>query len=220
MFLGVIVLSLGLIGAGIRLTAAGTGAWWKRKWFWCLGILPLMAHAASLLSAERSNAYRLLFPLSGLVLVYVLYGLRALTAAAKIKPLLHYVGLGALAVGAAWYAHLQSFGLIAEPQGHEWDIVQSSLLRANFNKPTTVYFITPTLEERSTAQVYGDEFGSLSSASPSVPKDMVKAALHERFGPKLPKGGSYTFTAGRDVPAPQAYDVVVDMRRLKQRRVP
>jgi hypothetical protein len=47
---------------------------------------------------------------------------------------------------------------------------------------------------------------------------MFKAALRERFGPKLPKGGSYTFASGRDVPAPMAYDVVIDMRRLKQRK--
>ena len=49
---------------------------------------------------------------------------------------------------------------------------------------------------------------------------MVKAALHERFGTKLPKGGSYTFESGREVPAPQAYDLVIDMRRLKQRKSP
>ncbi|MBI2812888.1 MAG: hypothetical protein HYX71_01225 [Opitutae bacterium] len=220
LFWGAVAVSAALIGAGVRLTPAGTGAWWKRKWFWCLGILPFVAHAAALLSAERSTAYRMLFPLSGLVLVYALFGLRALTSAAKLKPLLHYAGLGVLATGVAWNAHRQAYGLIAEPQGHEWDIVQSALLRASFTKPTKVYFISPTLAERSTDVVCGDEFGSLSSDSPGVPKDMVKAALHERFGAKLPKGGSYTFTAGRDVPAPQAYDVVIDMRRLKQRKAP
>jgi hypothetical protein len=47
---------------------------------------------------------------------------------------------------------------------------------------------------------------------------MVKAALRERFGPKLPKGGSYTFTAGTEAPLPKAYDVVIDMRRLKLRK--
>ena len=219
-FWGAVVVSVGLIGAGIRFTPSGTVAWWKRKWFWGLFILPLVGHGASLITAERSTAYRLLFPLSGLVLVFTIYGLRALATVAGVKPLLHYIGLGVLAMGVAWFAHQQAFALIAEPQGHEWDIVQSSVLRVNFTKPTTVYFITPTLAERSTEQIYGDEFGSLSSDSSTVSKDMVKAALHERFGTKLPKGGSYTLESGREVPASQAYDLVIDMRRLKQRKSP
>ena len=220
LFWSAVLVSVGLIGAGIRLTPSVPAAWWKRKWVWGLFILPLVAHVASLMAAERSTAYRVLFPLSGLVLVFVIYSLRAVATAAKVKPMLHYLGLGVLATGVAWFAHQQAFALIAEPQGHEWDIVQNALLRANFTKPTTVYFITPTLADRSTEEVFGDEFGSLSSDSPSVPKDMVKAALHERFGAKLPKGGSYTFDSGREVPAPQAYDLVIDMRRLKQRKAP
>ena len=219
-FWSAVAVSVILIGAGFRFAPAGTGAWWKRKWLWCLVILPFVAHAAALMSAERSSAYRMLFPLAGLALVYVVHGLRALAGVAKLNALLHYAALATLAVGAAWHASQQAFGLIAEPQGHEWDIVQSSLLRANFNKATKVYFITPTLAERSTDVVCGDEFGSISSTSPGVPKDMVKAALHERFGAKLPKGGSYTFTAGREAPSPSQFDLVIDMRRLKQRKAP
>lgn len=219
-FWSAVVVVLGLIALGFRQKSVAKESWWRRKWVWCLVILPLAAHAISLVAAERSTAYRVLFPLSGLVLVLVIYALRAITTARGIKPLPHYFAVGFLAIGAAWLAHQQAFQLIAEPQGHEWNLVQGSVLRSNFTHPTTVYFVTPTLAERSTERIYGDEFGSLSSDSGAVAGEMFKAALRERFGPKLPKGGSYTFALGRDVPAPMAYDVVIDMRRLKQRKAP
>lgn len=215
-----LVVTVALIGAALRFTPAGPGPWWKRKWFWCLCVLPFLAHGTGLLTAERSTAYRMLFPLSGLALVFAIYGLRALTTAMKVKPLWHYLGLGVLATGAAWFANQQAFDLIAEPQGHEWDLLQAAVLRNNFNLPTTVYLITPAVADRSTERIYGDEFGSLSSTSAAVAADMFKAALHERFGAKLPKGGSYTFKAGPEAPAAPAYDLVIDMRKLKQHRAP
>ena len=217
-FWGAVLVVLGLIALGFRPAAAATEPWWKRKWVWCLIILPFAAHAISLAASERSTAYRVLLPLSGLVLVLAVHALRAITTARGIKPLPHYLGLGFLATGAAWLAHQQAFQLIAEPQGHEWNLVQGAVLRSNFTHPTTVYCILPTLGDRSTERIYGDEFGSLSSDNAGVAGEMVKAALRERFGPKLPKGGSYTFAAGPEAPPPKAYDVVIDMRRLKQRK--
>lgn len=216
-FWGAVVTFLIIIGMGFRMTAKGTGSVLSRKWLWCLVIIPFVAHGVSLAAAERSTAYRVLFPLSGLALVYVIYGLRVLATARAVKPLAHYITLGLLAAGAAVVAHRQAYTLIAEPQGHEWDIMRTAVLRANFSKPIKVYVITPTLEDRSTERVHRDEFGSLSSDSDWVPKEMFKAALHERYPDKLPKGGSVTFASGREEPAADAYDLVIDMRKLKQR---
>jgi hypothetical protein len=210
-----------VIGAGFRLAPAATGAASPRRWLWCLVVIPLIAHSVSLAAAERSTAYRVLFPLSGLVLVYAIYSLRMLANARGVKPLVHYLTLGLLATGAAVVAHRQAFTLIAEPQGHEWDIMRTEVLRANFTKRVKVYVITPTPADRSTERVYADEFGSLSSDSDWAPKEMFKAAVHDRFpGSKLPKGGSYTFASGREVPEPGAYDLVIDMRNLKHRKTP
>ena len=47
---------------------------------------------------------------------------------------------------------------------------------------------------------------------------MVGAAMHERFPAKLPKGGSYTFASGHEIPAAKDYDLVIDMRKLKEHR--
>jgi len=207
-----------IIGLGFRLSARGTGAWFTRKWIWCLVFIPLLAHAVSLAAAERSTAYRTLFALSGLALVLVVHGLRVLAAARGVKPLTLYLALGLLATGAALTAHRNAFLLIAEPQGHEWELVNSAVLRTNFAKAVKVYVITPRTEDRSTERVYVDEFGSLSSDSDWAPKEMFKAALHERFLTKLPKGGSYTFASGRQLPAGTEFDLVIDLRKLKERR--
>jgi hypothetical protein len=210
-----------VIGTGFRLTPPASGVASPRRWLWCLVVIPLIAHSVSLAAAERSTAYRVLFPLSGLVLVYTIYSLRMLANARGVKSKVHYITLGLLATGAAVVAHRQAFTLIAEPQGHEWDIMRSEVLQANFSKPIKVYVITPTLDDRSTDRVYGDEFGSLSSDSDWVPKEMFKAAIHDRFsGSKLPKGGSYTFASGREEPSEGAYDLVIDMRKLKARKAP
>jgi hypothetical protein len=219
-FWGAVVVITIVIVMGFRLTAKGTGSLLSRKWVWCVIILPLIGHGVSLAAAERSVAYRVLFPMSGLVLVLTVYGLRVLATARGVKPLAHYITLGLLAAGAAVVASRQTFLLVAEPQGYEWDMIRTAVLRVNFSKPVKVYVITPTLDDRSTNRVYRDEFGSLSSDSDWTPKEMFKAALHDRFANKLPKGGSYTFASGRQVPAENAYDVVIDMRKLKQRKAP
>ena len=74
------------------------------------------------------------------------------------------------------------------------------------------------MEDRSTGRIYGDEFGSLSSADPQVAAEMVKAALRDRFGDNLPKGGSYTLTTAPTAPAPGAAALLIALRRLKSYR--
>lgn len=212
------VMITALIAAGVRLSLRGATAQIKRKWLWCLVLLPLLAHGASLAAAERSIAYRTLFALSGLVVVLMVHSLRALANAATGKPLLRYVGLAFIAAAVAFMANRNAYQLLAEPQNNEWELVRNALLRANFNQPTKIYAITPALGDRSTNRIYFDEFGSLSSNSDWVPKEMVGAALHERFPGKLPKGGSYTFASGREVPTGKNYDLVIDLRKLKERR--
>ncbi len=219
-FLGAAVVLLTVIVMGFRLAPKTEGSLLRKKWFWCLVLLPVLGHGVSLAAAERSVGYRTLFALSGLVLVLAVYGLRVLATARNVKPLPHYITLGLLAIGAAVVASRQAFTLIAEPQGREWELVRSAVLRANFSKPLKVYCITPTVADRSTDRVHSDEFGSLSADSEWAAKEMFKAALHDRYPDKLPKGGSYTFKAGRDAPPAQAYDLVIDLRRLKQFREP
>ena len=213
-----VVLVAAVIGMGMRISLRQPNPQLKRRWLWCLVFLPFLAHAASLAAAECSIAYRTLFALSGLVVVLMVYSLRTMANAATGKPFLRYIGLVLIAAGAAFLANRNAYQLLAEPQSNEWEIVRGSLLRLNFTKPTKIYAITPSIEDRSTTRIYFDEFGSLSSNSDWVPKEMVGAAMHERFPAKLPRGGNYTFASGREAPVAKDYDLVIDLRKLKEHR--
>ncbi len=212
-----VVVTLVIIGLGVKTAADRTA---KTKWLVCLVALPFLAHLVSLAAAERAIGYRTLFALSGLVLVLVMFALRSLRAAGRIKPWMHYTALGLIIAGAAVAANRNAFTLLAEPQNYEWELVLTPVMRTTFKADTRVYIITPTPADRSTDQIFADEFGSLSSDSDWAPQEMFKCAMRERFGRKLPKGISYTVTLGREAPAAAAYDLVIDMRKLRHWRLP
>jgi len=210
-----VLVTVGVIGWGVKTATEPT---LKKKWLLCLVVLPFLAHAVSFAAAERAIGYRTLFTLSGLVLVLVMFALRSLQAAGVFKPWLHHTILGLIIAGAGLAANRHAFTLLAEPQGYEWELVLTPVMRSTFTTGTKVYLITPTPADRATELSFADEFGSLSSDSDWVPKEMFKCALRERFGHKLPKGVSYTLTLGREAPAPGAYDLVIDMRKLSRWR--
>jgi hypothetical protein len=218
LFWGVVLGTLLVIGFAVKTT---TDPVLRKKWLLCLIVLPPLAHVASLAAAERAIGYRTLWALSGLVLVLLMFALRSLLTAGRLKPWMHYTALGVILVGAAFSANRHTFSLLAEPQGHEWDLMLTPVMRTTFKAGgTKVYIITPTLPDRSTTRMFADEFGSLTSDSAWAPKEMFKDAVRQRFGPKLPKGISFTVNLGPQEPAGGEYDLVIDMRKLRNRREP
>jgi hypothetical protein len=212
----------GFIAYSYRRDRARNDAVRNRRWLVALAVMPWVAHAVSLAAAERSAGYRTLFALSGLVLVLVVFGLRTLREAGVIRmkrPWKYYSGLGVAALAAAVAAGHNAFALLAEPQGAEWEIVRNAALRVDFKADTRIYLITPTLADRSTGRVFRDEFGSLSSDSDWTPREMFRAAVRQRYADKMPKNIGYTVTLGRAAPADEkAYDMVIDLRKIAQRR--
>ena len=217
-FWGSVIGVAALIGYGYRENVAKHGDAVKKKWLVCLLFAPFAVHAVSLVAGERSIGYRVLYGLSGLVLVLVVYTLRSLLEAGRIKPVLHYATLGVMILSAAIAAHQNSYGLIAAPQGHEWEMIRNVVERTDFSKAPKVYVVTPAPEDRSTERMFVDEFGSISSDSDWAPGEMFKAAFYQRYPGKPPIGIGYTLKSGREVPAAKAYDLVIDMRKLKEFR--
>ena len=214
------VLVAAVIGLGCRFVVERKGSMLRKKWAIAMLVAPFVAHGISLLAAERAIGYRTLFALSTLGLMLLVYALRSLLAAGRIKPVLYYAGMGLLLVSGVVTAHFNTSDLTAQPQGAEWEIIRGAVMRADFKKPNRVYIIRPALEDRTTERLFADEFGSLSTDSDWAPQEIFKAALHERFPKKLPVGGSYTVATGREVPAEADYDLIIDMRKLKQHREP
>jgi hypothetical protein len=190
----------------------------RLKWQLCLGVLPFVGHGVSLIAAERSTGYRTLFALSGLVVIVLFTALRRLPLGDKLRPYMQYAAMIVVALGAMYLAWYHTVKYIAEPQQKEWELVHEAVMNAHFQEKTRFYLIEPTLDDRSTQLVHRDEFGSLSTNSDWVPKEMFKTALHERFPKGLKAGRSWEFTQGLQPPAAGTYDILIDMRKIREAR--
>ena len=189
----------------------------KLRWLFCLLFLPFVAHAVSLAASSQAIGYRTVFGLSGLVLVLVVFALRGVFATLKLRPAGVTAAFASLFVVAALSARHNAYELIAEPQAREWGLIEEAAKRLRLDADTDVYIIRPGIEDRSTEQVFDDEFGSLSSDADWASREMFKAAMRERFPEHLPSGSSLSIITGPVPPAsPSAYDEVVDLRKLRQ----
>jgi hypothetical protein len=189
----------------------------KVRWLFCLLVLPFVAHAVSLAASSQAIGYRTVFSLSGLVLVLVVFALRSVVEVRRLRPRLQQAAFGALLVVAAVSAQRNAYTLIAEPQHREWELVQTAAQTLRLDADTDVFIIRPGIDDRSTERVFDDEFGSLSSDADWASKEMFKAAMRERFPESLPAGSAYSIVTGAaPPPSPAAYDVVIDLRKLRQ----
>ena len=168
----------------------------------------------SLAASSQAIGYRTLLPLSGLFLVLFVFGLRAVIARLSVAAYRR----GGIARGAhrrrRLLARHNALHLIAEPQGHEWQLMQAAANRVRLSRDTRVYIIRPTIDYRSTERVYADEFGSLSADAQWAAVEMFRAAMRQRFPGGLPEGTEYTVTTSFSPPI-TSYDLVLDLRELK-----
>jgi hypothetical protein len=79
-----------------------------------------------------------------------------------------------------------------------------------------IFAIASTPDDISTATIYHDEFGSISSNSEWVPREMFKRAMHDLHPEIANLDSRYDFATGPTLPAGQRFDVIIDMHRLRQ----
>lgn len=213
----------GAAAAGLLLAAGAAVEWrrhgWRRGAIWMAGLagFPLLAFSVSMIAAERYATYRTTFAMTAVLLCFVLASAELLTR--RLDRRLRMLG-SACALGAAFLvARHQAFALLAEPQGHEWRLVLDGAARVRLGSGVPrVYVITPTPEDRSTDRICHDEFGSLSSNSDWVPKEMFKRAMHDLHPDVRDVWERYRFDSGDSPPQAGRYDVVVDLRDLREFR--
>jgi hypothetical protein len=212
----VVAASVGaLVALGFRFGARDASH--RLRWLFCLLVLPFVAHAVSIAASSQAIGYRTMFSLSGLVLVLLVFALRSVVEVGRIRPRLQYGVFAALFVFAAWSAHRNAYTLIAEPQNREWELFQAAAQTLRLDADTDVYIVRPGIDDRSTEQIYDDEFGSLSSDADWASKEMFRAAMRERFPERLPAGAAFSIVTGAAPPAtPGAYDSVIDLRMLRR----
>jgi hypothetical protein len=191
---------------------------WREGLVWFGGLLVLTtgAYGINLMVSERWASYRTIYPLVGVALIYVAASMEVL---GEVVPVLkrsrHVLGI-ALVVVAAYLARRQAYELIAVPQNTEYRLVEQESEKLDRARDQRVYVITPTPKIAPARLLYADEFGSLSTDSDWVPKEIIKLIFHEKYPKEPPCRSLDHMVSGESPPPPGRYDVVLDLRPLRE----
>jgi len=201
---------------------AGAYVEWRRYgrtrgliWLTGLFTLPVFAFAVSLVASERYATYRTILAMTAVLACFLVASLRALTEQwnSGNRRL-----LATLLLATAFFtAQHHVYALIAVPQGNEWQLIVAGAKHVRLNASTRprIFAIASTPADISTATIYHDEFGSLSSNSEWVPREMFKRAMHDLHPEVANLDARYDFATGPRLPTGQRYDVIIDMHRLR-----
>jgi hypothetical protein len=207
--------------AGLILTA-GAFLEWRRYgrqrgmvWLGALLVLPTFACAMSLVASEHYATYRTILAMTAVLLCFLVASMAAMTEfwSANARRL-----LATLAVALAFLtAQHHAYALIAVPQGNEWQLIMAGAKHVRLDGPRQrIFAIASAPADISTATIYHDEFGSLSSNSEWVPREMFKRAMHDLHPEIQNLDARYDFATGPRLPEGQTFDVIIDLHRLRQ----
>jgi len=205
---------------------AGVVLEWRRHgrerglvWIAALCGLPVFACLVSLVASERYSTYRTILAMTAVLLLFLIASVNALIKELDKNSRRAIAGF---ALGVAFLtAQHHAYALIAVPQGNEWEIIVDGAkrvqlpLQAGAPRPR-IFAIASTPADISTATIYHDEFGSLSSNSEWVPREMFKRAIHDLHPEIANIEARYEFATGPKLPVGQRFDVVIDLHRLRR----
>ena len=207
---------------GAVILIGGWGKWkrggWREGLFWAVTLAALLvgAFTANLISMQRWSTYRTIYALTGVLLVFFVLGLQTLASyLPKRREWLAPAVLALIFLLGVPLARFQAYTLFALPQQEELALVEEGAKKLARLDRATVFIIRPTIDDTCAPKRYSDEFGTLSTDSDWVPKEMLKLLLN---GHVADVSKRYTFICGRSLPAGRTFPVVIDMRRLKQLR--
>lgn len=188
-----------------------------RGLIWLTGLisLPIFAFIVSLVASERYATYRTILAMTAVLLCFMVASASALTAHLS-KGVRYSIAGGVLAVALAC-AQYHPYTLIAVTQGNEWKLIVDGAEHVNLgDHKLRIFAVASTPADRSTESIYHDEFGSLSSNSEWVPKEMFKRAMHD-LRPNVPNLESrYDFATGPKLPTGQHFDVIINLHLLRR----
>jgi hypothetical protein len=219
-------LYLGCAGIVGLILLAGARMEWRRYGrsrglVWLAGLfgLPVLAFAVSMIASEHYATYRTILAMTAVLLCFLVASVQALTER-WTRNGRRFVAAAAVSIAFVFAQH-HAYALIAVPQGNEWALILQGAKHVHLGATRPrIFAIAPSPADISTATIYHDEFGSISSNSEWVPKEMFKRAMHD-LHPEVPNlDARYDIAVGYKIggyklPAGQHYDVIIDMRGLR-----
>jgi hypothetical protein len=201
---------------------AGAYVEWRRygrsrgiAWLTALLGLPVFACAVSLIASEHYATYRTILAMTAVLLCFLVASIRALTESwgAHGRRM-----LATIIVSIAFFtAQHHVYALIAVPQGNEWQLIMAGAKHVRLGGAhPRIFAVASTPADISTASIYHDEFGSLSSNSEWVPKEMFKRAMHDLHPEIANLDSQYEFSSGPKLPIDQRYDVIINLHQLRK----
>jgi hypothetical protein len=190
----------------------------ERGLAWAVGLfgLPVIALGISLVASERYATYRTILAMTAVLLCFLVASVRAVTAGWGIAS--RQLLAMSVATVAFIAAQHHAYALIAVPQGDEWQLILQGAKHVRIDGPTRprIFAIASSPADIATSTIYHDEFGSLSSNSEWVPKEMFKRAMHDLHPEVRNLQSRYEFSEGYKLPTGEHYDVIIDMHQLRR----
>ena len=137
----------------------------------------------------------------------------------KKNPLaIHFIipaALSFLLIASVVLAHEQAYQLVALPQSEELAVIEEAAKRIDITKRPRVFIVISSRRNAPSAVRFADEFGSLSTDAEWVSAEMLEGIMKERFPDSGDVTKLYQLGCGDVLPPKQRYEVLIDMRNLK-----
>ncbi len=188
-----------------------------RGLLWLAGLLglPVCAFAISLVASERYATYRTILAMTAVLLCFMVASANSLTA--HLSQGVRRAIAAAVLLLAFACAQYYPYALIAVTQGNEWKLIVDGAEHVRLGEhKARIFAVASDPADRSTESIYHDEFGSLSSNSEWVPKEMFERAMHDLRPNVHNLDARYVFATGAKLPAGQNFDVIIDLHRLRR----
>ena len=214
--LAVLVLTLSLLSAGAWSRWRLGGAMDAGLWLAVLILLVVLSYGVNLASMNRFVAYRHIWALTSILLLFSVAGLKSLSRSWQRSGRMGApAALSLLLMASVVLAHDQAYELLALPQSEELAVIEEGAKRIDITKRSRVFIVTPSRRNAPCPVRVADEFGSLSTDAEWVSAEMLEGIMKERFPDSGDVTKLYQLGCGDVLPPKQRYDVVIDLRNLR-----